>query len=174
MSYSLNIPTITTERLILRAPAQRDLDTYCAYRMSERATLSSGVMTRSEAFNSFTGMTGHWVARGFGRWIIALNDTDPGIGHTGLLQLDASQPPEMTWTLWGDRHTGQGYATEAARAALAHITGPMGHTGIIAHIYPENTASIRMAERLGATCDNAAPSPDWMKGALTYRFGEAA
>jgi RimJ/RimL family protein N-acetyltransferase len=44
---------------------------------------------------------------------------------------------------------GRGFATEAARAALAHAFTAMGKTHVISLIRPENAASIRVAERLG-------------------------
>jgi RimJ/RimL family protein N-acetyltransferase len=47
------------------------------------------------------------------------------------------------------RWWGQGYATEGARAALAHASTVLGKERIISLIHPENRASIRVAERIG-------------------------
>jgi RimJ/RimL family protein N-acetyltransferase len=44
---------------------------------------------------------------------------------------------------------GQGYATEAARAALAHAFTTLGQERVIGLIHPENRPSIRVAERIG-------------------------
>jgi RimJ/RimL family protein N-acetyltransferase len=38
---------------------------------------------------------------------------------------------------------------EAARAALAHATGPMGRRRVVSLIRPGNVASIRVAAKLG-------------------------
>ena len=54
---------------------------------------------------------------------------------------------ELAWTLrrafWG-----QGYATEAARAALDVAFGPLGQAHVISMIDSENQPSIRVAQRL--------------------------
>lgn len=47
------------------------------------------------------------------------------------------------------RHWGQGYATEAARAALNHGIATLGIKRIVSLIRPENVASIRVAEKIG-------------------------
>lgn len=44
---------------------------------------------------------------------------------------------------------GYGYATEAARAALAHAFTVWRKDRVISIIHPENRASIRVAERIG-------------------------
>ena len=40
-------------------------------------------------------------------------------------------------------------ATEGARAALSHAMTDLGRDHVISLIYPQNSASIRVAERLG-------------------------
>jgi RimJ/RimL family protein N-acetyltransferase len=44
---------------------------------------------------------------------------------------------------------GEGFATEGGAAALAHAFGPLGAERVISVIEPPNTASIRVAEKLG-------------------------
>ena len=51
---------------------------------------------------------------------------------------------------------GKGYAAEAARAARAHAFGALGWTTVVSTIDPGNAASVRVAERLGASRDAAA------------------
>ncbi|MEL6584534.1 MAG: GNAT family protein [Pseudomonadota bacterium] len=168
------MPTIRTDRLILRAPEVQDLAPYTAYRMSERVALASGTMTEFEANRSFMELVGHWTARGFGRWVIALDDASAGIGHTGFLQMTPDTVPEHTWTLWSAEYEGQGYATEAARAALDYARAHLGLSQVQANVYPANTASLRVAERLGARLRPDLEAPDYMPGALTYDFQVAA
>ena len=57
---------------------------------------------------------------------------------------------ELAWTL-ARRWWGQGYATEGARAALAHAFTALEKDRVISLIHPENRASIRVAERIGET-----------------------
>jgi RimJ/RimL family protein N-acetyltransferase len=49
------------------------------------------------------------------------------------------------------RWWGNGYATEAAAAALAYAFTALKKDRVISLIHPENLASIRVAERLGET-----------------------
>ena len=44
---------------------------------------------------------------------------------------------------------GKGFATEGARAALAHAFTELQQSHVISMIRPDNTASIRVAEKLG-------------------------
>ena len=59
---------------------------------------------------------------------------------------------EMGYVLARDAW-GQGYATEAARAVLAHGFGPLGLHRIAATCDPENTASAHVLEKIGMTCE---------------------
>ena len=75
---------------------------------------------------------------------------------------------EIGWVLF-DGHEGKGFATEAARATLVFARDTLGWTEIVSYIAPENQASVRVAERLGATLDTAAPQPKPGDNALVYR-----
>ena len=55
---------------------------------------------------------------------------------------------ELAYRLRRDRW-GRGYATEAARSALAHGFGPLGLTRVIAAVEPANAASLRVVEKCG-------------------------
>jgi RimJ/RimL family protein N-acetyltransferase len=55
---------------------------------------------------------------------------------------------ELAWTLVR-RWWGYGYATEGARIALDYAFTVWKRDRVISLIYPENHASIRVAERLG-------------------------
>ena len=165
------VPVIRTERLVLRAFEARDLAGYVAYRTSPRNARASGPMGADEAAEKFAAMAGQWLVHGFGRWAICEAEDAPGIGHVGPLATDPAAV-EMTWTLWGAKHEGRGYATEAARAALAHLVGRWAE--LPAFVRPDNAPSRRVAERLGGAIDPDDASPAWMPGALTYRLPVAA
>ena len=47
------------------------------------------------------------------------------------------------------RHSGKGYATEAAQAVLAHALGPLGHGRLAAITAPDNTPSQRVLLKIG-------------------------
>ncbi|MCA1799492.1 MAG: GNAT family N-acetyltransferase, partial [Xanthomonadaceae bacterium] len=54
----------------------------------------------------------------------------------------------LGWWVWKD-YWGRGFATEAAEALVVHARDVMGLTRVVAVIDPLNTASIRVAEKIG-------------------------
>jgi RimJ/RimL family protein N-acetyltransferase len=56
--------------------------------------------------------------------------------------------PEAGW-VFAQRFHGKGYATEAMLAALAWADAALSHPAMFCILAPENTASIRVAEKCG-------------------------
>ncbi|MBV0910964.1 GNAT family N-acetyltransferase [Anianabacter salinae] len=158
-------PTLTTARLTLRQPQAGDLPAYSAYCVSDRTAHVGGPYSDVQAFDKFAAMIGHWTLRGFGRYVILHEGR--AIGHAGPLAMDVSHAPEMTWTLWTADAEGQGLATEAAKAVVAHLFNDLQMPALIVRIAADNAASHKMAVRLGATPTDD-PAPHWLPGARTY------
>jgi len=129
------IPTLQTERLTLRAPRFDDFEAYAAFRGSDRAKMLGGPFNRDEAFNQLGEIAGHWLLRGFGRWIVADRADDTPLGIVGLYYPVGWPEPEIAWSVF-EAGEGRGIAFEAALAArdyaytqesvFAHETlGPM-------------------------------------------------
>ena len=55
---------------------------------------------------------------------------------------------ELGWTI-ARKFWGRGYASEAARAAIAHAFDTLGWPHLVSLIHPDNQRSARLAERLG-------------------------
>ena len=143
------IPTLTTERLVLRAPGPQDHPAFAAFYASDAARHVGGPMAPALSWRYLAEVVGHWTMRGFGRWAVELRDA-PGaaIGLVGLhFPLDWPEP-EVGWYVW--EGTGRGYASEAGRAARAHAYGALGWTTLISMIAPGNDASVRVAAAMGA------------------------
>jgi RimJ/RimL family protein N-acetyltransferase len=97
-----------------------------------------------------------WAERGFGIWAVSARDDveERLLGFCGLtvpMFLPSVLPAvEVGWRLaraaWG-----RGYATEAARAALAFGFEEHGMEEILAIVEPENERSLRVCARLGMT-----------------------
>ena len=85
---------------------------------------------------------------GFCLWKLLLGDSSRLAGFCGLQPLAASDEIEIGWWLARDLW-GQGLATEAARAALKFAWDPAGLSRIVAVARRENTASLRVMEKLG-------------------------
>lgn len=149
-------PVLDTQRLVLRAPQAEDLSAFVAYATSARTRFVGGPKTAVQAVEKFAGMIGQWVLRGYGRFTITRRDTGAPIGHVGPLMLAEAAMPEFTWSLWDAEAEGQGFAQEAAQAVSVWAFGPLGLTQASTIIHADNTASHRIAARLGGVM-----RPDW-------------
>lgn len=169
---SASIPVIETERLILRAPRLEDFQTMADFYATERAAPVGGPMTRDEAWSEFASTTGQWLLRGYGYWEIEDRATGATIGRAGIYHPDNWPEPELSWMLYGQTHQGRGIAFEAAIAARDGAARHLGLTGLMSSIEADNTRSIRLAERMGATPDGAWETP--FGPMLRFRHGAAA
>jgi len=99
-----------------------------------------------------------FAAYGFGLWALEVMDTGHFIGFTGLSvpRFDAPFTPavEVGWRL-ARNAWGQGYATEAARAALAIGFDDLDLGEIVSFTSVGNARSRAVMDRLGMTRDPA-------------------
>ena len=146
------IPTLTTERLTLRAPRLSDFDAYAEFRASARARFVGGPDDRIKAWGQFIGLAGQWMIRGFGRWIVADRATDAPLGVVGLLYPVGWPEPEIAWSMFAAGE-GRGLAHEAALAARRHAYDTAGWSTAISLIDPTNARSVALARRLGCQPD---------------------
>lgn len=147
----MQIPALRTERLVLRAFEDSDLDAWAAIRADEETSrFVGGVADREEAWSQMARYLGHWLLRGYGQWAVTLDGRL--IGRAGLWFPEGWPELEVGWTL--DRSCwGHGYATEAGRASVEWARTTLGLTRIASVISVENTRSVAVAERLGMTLD---------------------
>lgn len=145
-------PRIDTDRLTLRAPGPQDLTPFATFFASEENTrYLGGTRTADETWRYLCEVIGHWSMRGFGRWMVCPKGSDTPIGLVGLHEPRDWPETEVGWYIWDGN--GQGYATEAARAARDWAYHSLGLTTLVSIIAPGNDASVRVAERMGATRD---------------------
>ena len=147
----IDIPTIETERLMLRQFRAGDFDEYaalCADPEVMRYLGDGKTKTRAEAWMHMAALLGHWELRGYGLWAVEEKATGRLAGRIGLLNLEGWPQMELAWTLVRSRW-GLGFATEGARAAMDYAFSVMKADHLISMIVPENAASIRVAERIG-------------------------
>lgn len=145
-------PRIETARLVLRGPEPRDAAAFVAFQTSDRARFTGGPMDRAQAWCAFAADIGHWHLRGFGLWTVTRKGDDSSLGLVGCWYPEAWPEREIGWLLWPGAE-GQGFAREAADAALDHAFGPLGWPTAVSYIDRDNARSIRLAERLGAQRD---------------------
>ena len=110
--------------------------------------IRAGALARVDAWWQMARYIGHWQLRGYGLWAVIERTTGHLIGHLGFLNPEGGHGFELGWALarnaWGN-----GYALEGTRAAIHHAFNELNRDHIACLIRPENTRSIRLAERLG-------------------------
>jgi [ribosomal protein S5]-alanine N-acetyltransferase len=85
---------------------------------------------------------------GFGLYRVTRKADGEPMGICGLVKRDWLGDVDLGFAFLPE-YRGCGYACEAARAALIHGHGQLGFQRIVAITDPQNTASIRLLERLG-------------------------
>ncbi|NOC47105.1 GNAT family N-acetyltransferase [Ruegeria sp. HKCCD7559] len=149
---SFTIPTIETERLILRAPHLDDLPAMTAFFATERSHMVGGPKDSFECWNSLSNRLGHWALRGYGLWHLTEKAGGTFVGWAGMIYVPGWAEPELGWTLMEEAE-GKGLAFEAASAARDHAARHQGLNGVISYIAHANDRSRALAERLGATLE---------------------
>ncbi len=145
----LCIPTLKTERLILRGPEARDFDNVADFFADkDRSWGFGGPLDRNQAWRWFASMIGHWVLHGYGFWTVETHDGQP-VGFVGLWSPEGWPEPELGWVMFAGSE-GKGYAHEAAQEARLYAYEVLGFETLSSNIFPGNERSIALAERLGA------------------------
>lgn len=151
----MEIPTLTTERLLLRPWTAADRAPFAALNADPEVIrhIGTGIPLRPEDSNVLVDrIEEHWRTRGFGLWALEEQEGGAFVGFAGLAVpwfLPAVLPAvEVGWRLSRDAW-GKGYATEAGAASLEHAFGALNLQEVIATIFPANERSIRVAEKLG-------------------------
>lgn len=151
---TVDIPQLQTERLLLRAMREDDLDGYEAMFSDERVYEWFGgqVVDRAEMWRSIAMHLGHWVLRGYGQWSLENRVTGELVGRAGLWQPEGWPGLEVGWAvapaLWK-----RGYATEAGTAARDWAFENLDVEELVSVTLPHNAASRRVMEKIGLTYD---------------------
>lgn len=153
------IPTLETNRLILRGPEPQDYPDFKATFTSYRARFMGGPLNAYEAWMLYAAEIGHWQIRGYGMWMIHDRQNDKTLGMAGAWKPAKWPEAEIAWVIWPDR-AGKGYALEATHAVRDYLYAEKGWETAVSYIDPKNLDSIRLAERLGAVRDRAAATID--------------
>ena len=151
--FEFLIPRLETERLILRGFRPEDFELFAGFAASDRARFVGGPSERNLAWRGFCGMTGHWVHRGYGFFVIEDKGTGKTLGTCGPYFPEGWPEPEIGWSLWDAEAEGKGFAREAALAARAFAYDTLGWTTAISLIVEGNTRSEALAQRMGCTRD---------------------
>jgi RimJ/RimL family protein N-acetyltransferase len=157
--------TVETARLRLeRWSVERHTAALVAMNADAEVTRFLGAgrpLTRAESERQSERIAGHWARFGFGLWAVMAPPGAPCgaaddvvLGFAGLahpLWLAGEEATvEVGWRLRRDAW-GQGFASEAGRAAVALGFGELGLPALVSYIRPGNTRSQAVSRRLGMT-----------------------
>ncbi|MEU4191271.1 GNAT family N-acetyltransferase [Kribbella sp. NPDC026611] len=154
---------LTTDRLLLRNWRESDREPFAALN-ADPAVMEHfpSVQTREQSDALIDRNLPLIEERGWGLWAMEVRETGEFIGFTGLSvpSFDAHFMPavEIGWRLTKDAW-GNGYASEAARAALAHGFGPGGLDEIVSFTAIPNVPSQRVMQRIGMVQDGEFDHP---------------
>jgi RimJ/RimL family protein N-acetyltransferase len=159
-------PRIETERLVLRRwEVTGDLDAYaaiCGDPEVMRYIGDGSVATRDECEEQLERYETTWREHGFGLFALERRDTGELIGNTGLAIPDflpeILPAVEIGWRL-GRAHWHHGFATEAARAALAFAWDPVGLDRVVSVHAVGNDPSGNVMQKIGMHLDRETVHP---------------
>jgi RimJ/RimL family protein N-acetyltransferase len=150
---------LTTDRLLLRQWRDSDREPFAALNADPAVMEHFPALQTREVSDALIDRNIAAIdERGWGLWALEVRETGEFIGFTGLSvpSFEAHFMPavEIGWRLakgaWGN-----GYATEAARASLAHGFGPGGLEEIVSFTATTNVPSQRVMQRIGMRHDEA-------------------
>jgi len=158
------VPELRGERVLLRGWREDDLEPFAALNSDPRVMAHyPALLTRAES-DAFVleRAVPAFAERGYGPWAVEVPGVAPFIGYVGLLAptFEASFTPcvEIGWRLafpaWG-----HGYATEAARLAIAEGFAESGLDEIVSFTVPANRRSVAVMKRLGLRADGEFDHP---------------
>jgi RimJ/RimL family protein N-acetyltransferase len=150
-------PVIETGRLLLRDWREEDIAPFIRHTNTPAVMRwLGGVQNETEMTDAIRGRIMRWQAeRGFTFWAVERKADGALLGFCGLKIADIAGSPveglhEAGWRLREDAW-GQGYAKEAASAALDFALAALGAERVVALTCAGNRPSWGLMERLGMT-----------------------
>jgi RimJ/RimL family protein N-acetyltransferase len=153
---------LRTSRLRLRCWQEADRDAF-AHMNADPVVMDDlgGPISRVASDQKFDRYIDAFRTHGFGRLLVERAGThgeSEFLGYTGVMPFRAPHPlgdhDEIGWRfrreVWGN-----GYATEAAQAALADVFKRIGLAEVLSYTAPDNLRSQAVVARLGLRRDTA-------------------
>lgn len=159
---------IRAGRVLLRGWRAGDLEPFAALNADPRVMEHyPAPLTRSESDDLVRSIAESLATRGFSLWAVEVASVAPFIGYVGLREatFESRFTPcvEVGWRLAAP-YWGRGYATEAARAAIAFGFTDAGLEEIVSFTVPANSRSIAVMRRLNMTQDGEFDHPRLPQG----------
>ena len=150
------VPVLETGRLIMRGFDRNNFPNFAAILADPAAMKHIGgrALSREESWRKYMSLDGSWNLLGFGYWDVFEKATGHYAGHVGFSTfLRQTEPsiegrPEIGWIVAPDAQ-GKGYATEAAKAAMAWGLPKFNGVRPVCIMEPDYPATRRVAEKCG-------------------------
>jgi RimJ/RimL family protein N-acetyltransferase len=146
-STPVSVPDLQTRRLTLREYRMGDFEAYVAH-LADHYVF--GVLDRRQAWQHFSSNMGGWLLQGAGWWAIELRESGKLVGNVGAFFRETRPEIEIGWNTFRE-YWSQGIASEAAAEVLRYVFEVRGDRRAMAMIDAQNTASRRVAARIGMT-----------------------
>jgi ribosomal-protein-alanine N-acetyltransferase len=146
-----NMPTLETERLILRALSADEANSL--HRISNEANVRR-YLWDEEAISEATikGLIAQsdrmFSEEKIGVFGVRMRGREDLLGFCGFVRLEGMEEPEL-WYELTEKVWGRGIATEAAQACVRYAFEEVGMERVIAGADTPNRASLRVIEKLG-------------------------
>ena len=147
-----DIIEIKTKRLLLRQWRESDVELFAKLNANPNVmNFFPSVLTRSQSNELANNIKQRIAENGWGFWAVEIPDECEFIGFVGLNKPHYTLPfdleVEIGWRL-AENYWGQGYATEAAQAALKVGFSQLHFTEIVSFTSRLNIPSINVMNRL--------------------------
>ena len=154
-----HLPKIDTARLRLRPWRDDNRPAFAELNADPRVMEHlPAVLSRRESDAFVDRIEAHFELHGFGLWAVELREAACFAGFVGLsiprFQAHFTPCVEVGWRL-AHQHWGQGFATEAATAALSFGFERLDLDEIVSFTVPGNLRSRGVMERIGMTHEPA-------------------
>jgi len=165
---------VDTPRLLLRRTELADAEPFMAIFWDaevvekRQVTLTEAPGDLELARRKTAALVDHWDARGYGLWTVVEKASGRVIGCVGLQNWKDWPGVELAWVIHRSRW-GQGFATEAARAALDWTWANTAVDHIISIINADDSRSMRVATRVGEQFERADVDP--INGNAVHVYG---
>lgn len=148
----MNDIILETERLYLREMTPDDAESAYLLNLDPDVIRYTGddPFESVEDAKAFLGKYTHYRQYGFGRWAVVLKETNEYLGWCGLKYTPELDEFDIGYRFM-QKFWGFGYATEAAEACMQYGFEKLGIPVIVGRAMPENTASVRVLEKIGLT-----------------------
>lgn len=147
-----------TDRLLLCRPVATDAAEHYALHADPATNLHNPAGPQTDPAESdkvLASWSWQWARSGVGYWTVRLAETGEVIGFGGVRPSVGDEDGLNLYYRFRTSSWGHGYAQETGRAAIRLARQQAPGEPIVALIRPENTPSIRVAERLGLSLERS-------------------